>query len=100
MSERSERDTIRGNKWKSEIYLYIYIWYARLHFSSTVLGLRNVGGVKCQPFLKHSNHWKRQLKMIFKGSGCFQFPEAVVTSTAKECLHSAERGSIQVLDVL
>ena len=34
-----------------------------------------MGGVKCQPFLKHSNHWKRALKMIFKGSGCFQFPE-------------------------
>ena len=29
-----------------------------------------MGGVKCQPFLKHSNHWKRALKMIFKGSGC------------------------------
>ena len=32
-SERSERDTIRGNKWKSEIYfyiyIYIYIWYVR-----------------------------------------------------------------------
>ena len=24
-SERSERDTIRGNKWKSEIYTYKYI---------------------------------------------------------------------------
>ena len=24
-SERSERDTIRGNKWKSEIYIYINI---------------------------------------------------------------------------
>ena len=28
-SERSERDTIRGNKWKSEIYIYIYIWYVQ-----------------------------------------------------------------------
>ena len=65
-----------------------------------VLGLRNVGGVKYQPFLKHSNHWKRAIKMIFKGSGCFQFPEAVVTSTAKESLRSTERGSIQVLAVL
>ena len=46
--------------------------------------LRNTGGVKCQPFLKHSNHWKRALKMIFKGSWCFQFPEAVVTSDAKK----------------
>ena len=45
--------------------------------------IRNVGGVKCLPFLKHSNHWKRAPIMIFKGSGCFQFPEAVVSSTAK-----------------
>ena len=52
-------------------------------------GLHNVGGVKCQPFLqKHSNHWKRALKMAFKGSRCFQFPEAVVTSTAKESLYA------------
>ena len=43
--------------------------------------LSNVGGVKCQPFLKHSNHWKWEIKMIIKGNGCFQFPEAVVTST-------------------
>ena len=62
--------------------------------------LRNVGGVKCQPFLKHSNHGKRALKIIFKGSGCFQFPEAVVTSTAKESLRSTVRGSLQVLAVL
>ena len=54
----------------------------------------------CQPFLKHSNHWKRALKMIFKRSGCFQFPEAVVTSTAKESLRSTECGSLQVLAVL
>ena len=69
------------------------------HFSSTVLGLRNVGGVKCRPFLKHSNHWKRALKLIFKGSGCFQFPEAVITSTAKESLRSTECGSLQALTV-
>ena len=36
--------------------------------------------------LRHSNHWKRALKIIFKESGCFQFPEAVATSTAKESL--------------
>ena len=65
-----------------------------------VLGLRNVGGVKCKPFLKHSNHWKRALKMIFNGSGCYQFPEAVITSTAKESLRSTERDLIQVLAVL
>ena len=36
-------------------------------------------------------------KMIFKGSGCFQFPEAVVTSTAKENLRSTEHCSLQVI---
>ena len=30
-------------------------------------------------------------KMSFKGSRCFQFPEAVVTSDAKESLRSIER---------
>ena len=59
-----------------------------------------MGGIKCQPFLKHSNHWKRALKIIFKGSGFFQFPTVVVTSTAKESLRSTERGSLQVLAVL
>ena len=59
-----------------------------------------MGGVKCQQFLKHSNHWKRALKMIFKGSGCLQFPEAVIISTVKESLRSTERGSLQVLAVL
>ena len=82
------------------IYIYIYILIRETHFCSAVLGLHNVGGVKCQPFLKHSNYWKRVLKMIFKGSGCFQFPEAVVTSTAIESLRSTKRGSLQVLAVL
>ena len=59
-----------------------------------------MGGVKWQPLLKHSNCWKRALKMIFKGSGCFQIPEAVFTSTAKESLCSTECGSLQVLAVL
>ena len=27
------------------------------HFSSAGPVLRNVGGVKCEPFLKHSNYW-------------------------------------------
>ena len=40
------------------------------------------------------------LKMIFKGSGCFQFREAVVTLTVKESLRSTDRGSLQVLTVL
>ena len=30
--------------------------------------LHNIGEVKCQPFLKHSNHWKWSLKRIFKGN--------------------------------
>ena len=59
-----------------------------------------MGGVKCQLFLKHSYHWKRALKMIFKESGCSQFPEAVISSTAKESLRSTERGSLQLLAVL
>ena len=65
----------------------IYIWYVR-HFSSVVPWLRHVGGVKCQLFLKHSNHWKRALKMFFKSNGCFQFPEDVCTSTVKESVRS------------
>ena len=64
--------------------LYIHIYMRETHFCSAVLGLRYVGGIKCQPFLKRRNHWKRVLKMIFKGSGSFQFPEAVVTSTTKK----------------
>ena len=39
VSERSERDTLRGNKWKSEIFIYIYIYMVReTHFSSAVPG--------------------------------------------------------------
>ena len=33
--------------------------------------LCNVGGVKCQPLLKHSKHWKRTLKMFLKVTVCF-----------------------------
>ena len=69
---------------KNAIHIHIYI--CETHFSSAVLGLRIVGGVKCKPFQKHSIHWKWALKMIFKESGCFQYPEAVVTSTANESL--------------
>ena len=62
-----------------------------------------MGGVKCQQFLKYSNHWKRALKIIFKIIGYFQFPEAVISSTATtatESPRSTECGSIQVLAVL
>ena len=50
-SEQCERDVIRGNKWKLEIYFHIYVVRAR-HFSSTGLVVHNVGGVKCQPLSK------------------------------------------------
>ena len=56
--------------------------------------LRIMVGVKCRPFLKQLI--EMGTKMIFKGSGYFQFPEAVITSTAKESLCSTERGSLQV----
>ena len=62
-----------------------------------VRALQSMGGVKCQPFLKPSNNWKWALKVVFKGSGCFQFPEAVVTSTAKESLCSTKCSSLHVL---
>ena len=39
-----------------DIYVYIYVVRAR-HFSSAGPAVRNVGGVKCQPFLKRSNYW-------------------------------------------
>ena len=49
----------------------------------------------------NSNLWKQSVIMIFKGRGCFQFPEAAVTSTVKENLRSTDRGSLlQVLAVL
>ena len=64
-------------QWKKRyVYTYIYICiyrYVRHTFCSMVLGCRNVGGVKCQPFLKHSNHWKRALKMISREAGASSF---------------------------
>ena len=50
-----EQDSIRGNKWKSEI-INIYMVHAR-HFSSVGPVVRNVGGAKCQPFLKRRNYY-------------------------------------------
>ena len=86
------RETLSGVQMEiGDVLIYVYMWYVRPHFSSAVPVLRNVGGVKCQPFLKHSNHCKWALKMILKD---FQFPEAVVTSTAKGSLRSIERGSL------
>ena len=39
-------------------------------------------------------------QLIFKGSGCFQFPEAVVTSAANESLRSTKCSLLQALAVL
>ena len=71
----------------SKIYIYIYVRHT--------LVARSWGYVMWEELSV-----SRALKMIFKGSGCFQFPEAVITSTAKESLRSTERGSIQVLAIL
>ena len=68
----------------------------RPHFSGA--GIRMWAELNVSHFYK-GNHWKRVLKLIFKGSGCFQFPEAVVTSTAKGSLRSTAHGSLQVLVV-
>ena len=65
IGERSERDTIRDNKRKSEIYFnkYIYIWYVP---DTLVARARYVmwEELSVKPFLKHSNHWKPTLKMF------------------------------------
>ena len=61
---------------------------------------RSWGDVMWEELSDSHFYWKRAPKMIFKGNGCFQFPEAVVTSTAKENLRPTERGSLQVLAVL
>ena len=102
----------RGSNWRvsevSETLLVVVQWKTRYlhrciyeirdtHFSSAVLRLRIVGEINCKPFLKD---WKRALKIIINGSECFQFPEAVITSTAKESIRSTKHGSIQVLAVL
>ena len=57
--------------------------------------LCNVGGVaKCRPFLK-----QEPLENDFQGSGCFQFPEAVIIySKRKPTLY--QMGLLQVLAVL
>ena len=49
-------ETLSGVTNGNQIYIYIYIYIVRAkHFSSVGPVLRNVGGVKCEPFLKHSN---------------------------------------------
>ena len=53
---------------------YIRTWYRALHFSSTGSIMYKVGGVKCQPFLKLSNHLKRALKMFLLKGKCAPWP--------------------------
>ena len=80
-----------------DIYMYVYI------VRETSLLWRRHDVMWAELSATHfynSNHWKWTQKIIFKGSGCFQFPEAVVTSTVKESLRSTKRGSLQVLTVL
>ena len=51
-------ETLSGVTNGNRRYIYIYIYMVRArYFSSAGLVLRNVGGVKCQPFLKRSNYW-------------------------------------------
>ena len=52
-SEASE--TLSGVTNGNRRYIYIYMVHAR-HFSSAGPVLHNVGGVKCQLFLKRSNY--------------------------------------------
>ena len=59
-SEASETlsGVTKGNRRYIYIYIYIYIYMVRArHFSSAGPVSRNVGGVNCKPFLKHSNYW-------------------------------------------
>ena len=44
------------------IYMQVYIYYVRPHL--VVPTLHSMGGIKCQPLLKHSNHWKQALNNI------------------------------------
>ena len=46
--------------------------------------LSSMGGVKCQPFRKQSNHWKWALKMILREV------DEVVNSTAKAITNAVQ----------
>ena len=58
-----------------------------------------MGGVKCEPFLKHSIPLETGFKNDYQVKLGFQFHEAVVTSPVKDSLCSTERSSLQVLAV-
>ena len=81
----------RSNQWKRHghvnmfiyLFIYLFIYMLRRTTFSARASNRKEGELSFSHFY-NSNHWKRTLKMIFKGSGCFQFPEAVFASTAKK----------------
>ena len=54
IGKRSEGDTIGSKGGNLRLYM-LQIVVLRPHFSSVGIMLCNVGGVMCQPFLKHSN---------------------------------------------
>ena len=62
-----------------------------------------MGGVKCQPFLKHSNHWKpleTGIKNDFQGKRVLPVSCSCRYFYSERNLRSTERGSLQVLAVL
>ena len=71
----------------SSLFIYLFIRYVGPLFLPGLLIYIKRAELIVRHF-KNSNHWKRTLKMIFKGSGCFQFPEAVVTSAANTLLNA------------
>ena len=48
------------------IYIYLLIIVRETSLSNAGTVLRKVGGVKSQPFFKHSNHWIWALKCFKK----------------------------------
>ena len=57
-SEQCERDIIRGNKWKLEIYFNIYIWYVPDTLVAHAWWYIMWEELSVNHFLSHSNHSK------------------------------------------
>ena len=61
-----------------DIYVYVYIYIdSTCDFTLVAQAYVMWAELSVCNFYS-SNHWKWALKMIFKGTVCFQFPEAVV----------------------
>ena len=73
--------------------IYIYVAGRQPICACACSVVRNVGGVKCGPLLKHSNHFKRTLK-CFKMDPCawllfnIQSSDFGATNVAKVSLYS------------